>query len=120
ESSTKPPSGTTFEVFLPFEKKQADATHELKPLENGINEEMFALNSNKKPLVLIVEDNEELASFLSLSLKQSYTTLLAKNGNEGLSIATKEMPDIIISDVMMDGMDGFELCETLKKDVNLN
>lgn len=69
------------------------------------------------PRILIVEDNEDIRSFIARCLSGSYALLEAADGNEGLKLANDTIPDIIISDVLMPGMDGFALCEQLKSDV---
>lgn len=66
------------------------------------------------PVVLIVEDNHELRSFLKSQLQPFYRILEAENGKEGLTIATNKLPDLIISDIMMPEMDGIELLDILK------
>ena len=66
------------------------------------------------PVVLIVEDNYELRSFLKSQLQRFYQILEAANGKEGLVIATNKIPDLILSDVMMPEMDGIELLDALK------
>ncbi len=68
------------------------------------------------PLVLLVEDNIDVAHYLKTCLNNKYETLHAVNGIEGIEIALEKIPDIIISDVMMPGKDGFEVCATLKSD----
>lgn len=68
------------------------------------------------PCALIVEDNPDLRRFLAETMQDTYQVLAAANGREGLEIAFERTPDLIISDVMMPQVDGFELCETLKKD----
>jgi len=70
-----------------------------------------------KPMVLLVEDNAELRSFIRESLTGSYTILEAVNGIEGWQTAVEQMPELIISDVMMPKMDGFVLCRQLKQDI---
>lgn len=67
-------------------------------------------------IILVIEDNEELRKFLVGGLQPYYQTLEAKNGIEGLDIAIKKIPDLIISDIMMPELDGIELCHTLKTD----
>lgn len=120
ESNEAKPSGTTFTVCLPFEKRAVYTEKSANDSNVNNNDSKIPIQTNGKPLLLIVEDNVELASFLSISLEKSYRVLLAKDGNEGLELATEHLPDIIVSDVLMEGMDGFEFCETLKKDINLN
>ena len=68
----------------------------------------------EKPTILLVEDNKELRQHLKNDLQDSYKVLQAKNGEEGLKIVKKRFPDLVISDVMMPEMDGFEMCRLLK------
>jgi signal transduction histidine kinase/ligand-binding sensor domain-containing protein/DNA-binding response OmpR family regulator len=71
--------------------------------------------------LLIAEDEPELRSFLADSLKPYFKRILeAKDGLEALELTEKHQPDIIISDVMMPGMDGFELCRHIKEDINIS
>jgi DNA-binding response OmpR family regulator len=67
-----------------------------------------------KPVVLLVDDNEEILDFLSEELSEKYTILKSFNGQEALDVLKKEAIHLVISDVMMDVMDGFELCKTIK------
>ena len=66
------------------------------------------------PLILLVDDNEEILEFLERILKNKYDILKAENGNDALQILDKEAVQLIVSDVMMPVMDGFELCKTIK------
>ena len=66
--------------------------------------------------VLIVEDSEDVRIFISELLKDNYTILLSENGQKGLESAFENLPDIIISDVMMPEMDGIEFCKRIKSD----
>ncbi len=72
------------------------------------------------PLVLIVEDNTELREFLATELADSYQILRAANGEEGWQLAQAELPDIVISDVMMPKMDGYELTKRIKNHPDTN
>ncbi len=74
-------------------------------------------SNNEDPLVLIVEDNKELALFISNTLSGSYRVLTAPNGKVGYELARKQSPDIIISDVMMPVMDGIEMCRQIKNNL---
>jgi signal transduction histidine kinase/DNA-binding response OmpR family regulator len=74
-------------------------------------------NSPNKPLLLIVEDNNDLRKFLGENLAGHYNVLLAENGKKGLDMATEKIPDLIVSDVMMPEMDGVEMCERIKSNV---
>ncbi|MCY1722069.1 response regulator [Prolixibacteraceae bacterium Z1-6] len=73
---------------------------------------------NNKPTILIVEDEPEIHILLQELLNDKYRIIAAGNGIEALDILSKEMPDLIISDVMMPGMDGIELCKKVKNDLS--
>ncbi|WP_162150074.1 hybrid sensor histidine kinase/response regulator transcription factor [Saccharicrinis fermentans] len=64
--------------------------------------------------VVIVEDNEYLQDFLSSALHDYYEVFVAKDGSEGWKIIAEKSPDLVVSDIMMPGMDGFELCHKIK------
>ena len=70
--------------------------------------------------ILLVEDNREIQLFISNHVKKYFKILYAKNGKEGFEIAKHELPDIIISDVMMPVMDGMEFSRLVKNDENLH
>jgi signal transduction histidine kinase/AraC-like DNA-binding protein len=70
----------------------------------------------EKPLLLIIEDNKELSTFIASHFKPQYEVLIAADGQVGLQQALASAPDIIISDVMMPVMDGIALCKRLKAD----
>ena len=72
--------------------------------------------SENAPLVLIIEDHKELADHIQKLLWNYYRTEKAYNGKEGLELARKIIPDLIISDIMMPEMDGILLCEKIKGD----
>ncbi|NOX18388.1 MAG: response regulator [Chlorobi bacterium] len=67
--------------------------------------------------ILIVEDNNDVRNYLKSYLEDDYEITEAFNGAEGIKAAVNEIPDLIVSDVMMPILDGYELCENLKKDM---
>jgi DNA-binding response OmpR family regulator len=76
--------------------------------ENGANE------SN---IILVVEDSADMCDYIRGALEPGYTVVDAKDGREGIEKALEFIPDLIISDIMMPEVDGYELCRTLKNDV---
>jgi signal transduction histidine kinase/DNA-binding response OmpR family regulator len=69
------------------------------------------------PHLLIVEDNTDVRAFIRLRLESSFRVTEATHGQEGIEMAIDLMPDLIISDVMMPGKNGYEVCQTLKTDL---
>lgn len=67
-----------------------------------------------KPVILVVEDNEEMLEFVADDLSEKYRVVKATNGEEALVVLKEEAVQLVISDVMMPGMDGFELCKIIK------
>ncbi len=83
-----------------------------EPLESPI-----AVNPDQSlPHILVVEDNADLRHYLRESMKQHYAIVEAENGDQGIEIALNEIPDLIISDLMMPKTDGLQLCQKLKED----
>lgn len=64
--------------------------------------------------ILIIDDDKDMCQLLKEEFSDSYTVILAGDGKEGIDMAMKHLPDIIISDIMMPEINGFELCKTLK------
>ncbi|MBN1410038.1 MAG: substrate-binding domain-containing protein [Spirochaetales bacterium] len=73
----------------------------------------------KHMTVLVVDDNPDICRFLDSLLSRDYNVISAGNGREGLDLAVRERPDLIISDVMMPEMDGYELTRAIKSDERL-
>lgn len=74
-------------------------------------------NQNEKQRILIVDDNDELRNFLMHALANQYHILEAVDGIKGMEVARQNLPDLIISDVMMPGMSGTEFCSLIKEDI---
>ena len=71
-----------------------------------------------KPIVLLVDDNEEILDFISDDLSEHYTVCTAFNGADALKVLQAEHVQLVISDIMMPVMDGFELCRKIKSDIH--
>ena len=117
--------GSEFIVELPISRKATmtnnahfiSRSESIITTENSNIESAERFNPNSQlPLSLIIEDNHDVAHYLKACLKGKYQTLHASNGDLGIEMAFKHIPDIIISDVMMPGKDGYEVCKTLKTD----
>jgi signal transduction histidine kinase/ligand-binding sensor domain-containing protein/DNA-binding response OmpR family regulator len=119
---SEPGKGSTFTVALPILTDQSVVTVETVDIDQkltGMEEEEtkhatdFHQNQ-KNSLVLLVEDNDDFRFYLKDNLKLKYTVIEAADGNEGIAKAIANLPDLIVSDVMMPEADGFELCRQLK------
>ena len=82
------------------------------------NQNVSAAPPKENPVVLVVEDNNDLRKFMVDALKSNYTIIEASDGKEGLDIAIESIPDLIISDIMMPVMNGLDLCASIKKGKN--
>ena len=137
-AESEPGKGSSFTVCIPFTKNRFNED-EISQLESptdinfegrikALKEDIIIKESGYdngdemsddklKPIVLIVEDNFDLRSFLMQTLHHDYRVLGAENGKTGFEIASKEIPDIVVSDIMMPVMDGIEMCKIMKQDV---
>jgi signal transduction histidine kinase/DNA-binding response OmpR family regulator/ligand-binding sensor domain-containing protein len=112
--------GTAFRVHLPIRQLAAPA-QALPPEPPNISTDTSASPSSEKgqrqlPQLLIIEDNPDVVQYLASCLEASFVLHFAYNGADGINLAYEEIPDLIISDVMMPEKDGFEVCAALKED----
>lgn len=75
------------------------------------------VESTSAPLILVVEDNKEMRHFIKSNLEKKFRVLEANNGLSGFELAVENVPDLVVSDVIMPEMNGIELCKRLKKDI---
>ncbi len=75
------------------------------------------LDHGDRPVLLIVDDDRELRDFIKTNFSSDYLVIEAENGKEGFTMALKNNPDLVISDIMMPVMDGIELCRKLKTNI---
>jgi DNA-binding response OmpR family regulator len=99
--------GTRFVLSIPFQKAPAPtAAIQATPVSPD----------NGQPLVLITEDNPELRQYICEQLQEQYQIIEAAEGQTGLQMAQEQLPDLILSDVRMPGMDGLDFCRAIKTD----
>lgn len=88
---------------------------------NGIDNNAVANIDTSEYTLLIVEDEPDLLDFMKRELSGSFKTIhTASDGNEALKLTRKHIPNIIVSDVMMPGMNGYELCSRIKNDIEIS
>lgn len=122
--------GTVFTVDLPvrtcacetssLEESPVSSVSEASSLNDALPIEEEELEKNydsSKPSVLIIDDNVDIRSYVHGLLHTNYTVIEAADGSEGIRKAMKYVPDLIISDVMMPGIDGIECCRRLKSEL---
>lgn len=116
-----PGEGTRFSVRLPKKQKAQkilfESHEKVKNIDSWEKPEIskpLSENYNEDITVLIVEDNEELIKYIILFLEKFYSVLIAKNGIQAIEILKTHNVHLIVSDVMMPEMDGFEFCQHVK------
>jgi len=123
--------GSIFTLQIPFKQKEIPVVEQYPTLSSHAvkEDDLLILESEEdisetvnlqtdKPLVLIVEDNMDVRTFIKSLLIDNFEVIEAPNGQIGLFRAMKYVPELIISDVSMDIMDGFELCKQIKENLS--
>src|SRR5690606_36101430 len=90
---------------------------EMLPIGDELIDDQEVGNNETTYSLLLVEDNIELRTYLQQAFKNQYKVLVANNGEQGLKIAKDILPDVIITDVIMPKMNGFEFCKEIKTDM---
>jgi signal transduction histidine kinase/ligand-binding sensor domain-containing protein/DNA-binding response OmpR family regulator len=121
EVKSEPKLETCFDIYLPVIQEQFDFNLAVLSETFEADKSMNPFLKNAKPVfnyhVLIIEDEEDIRNYIVEELSTDYKVLSAKNGEEGINIANESIPDLIITDVMMPGLSGIELCKILKNQV---
>ena len=122
---SKTGEGSAFEVILPVTLEKGELEESAADLipameQNTYPDKKSSTAKSTRPagssIVLIVEDNTDMRSFIRKQLETGHEILESVNGEEGLAAAVERIPDLIITDLMMPRMDGIELCRRLKTD----
>lgn len=115
--------GSVFTVRLPIRHvAESTAEHEKSisaadvDVELDTTESEISMNPDK-PIVLVIDDNSDIRSMVGQLLNNEYNIITASNGKEGVRMAARYVPDLIICDVMMPVMDGMECCRRIKSEV---
>ena len=125
-------AGSTFTICLPLSLNVYSAEelgnktdiHTLNSLERYMidtdkpEQDLPETLQNKRGKLLIAEDNEEIRTYMSNSLSGIFDIVLAQNGEDALKLVKEDMPDIVISDMMMPIMDGLKLCAAIKQNIS--
>lgn len=115
------PTGTIFKIILPAVNsgKGGEQLDQFIAYEEmAVEDHPSVTNENEDlPIILIVEDNEELNYYISETLKPIGKVISARNGKEGLAQSLNIIPDLIVSDIMMPELNGYQLAEALKSDI---
>ena len=115
--SDNKPVGSVFTITLPV---RASSTQTVPLLEEKAMPTDEIPKEDNRKTILVVDDNQDMLSFVSACMKENYHVHTATDGVAALKLLEHEQIDLMISDVMMPGMDGFELCQRVKTDINLS
>ncbi|MBE9492594.1 MAG: response regulator, partial [Bacteroidetes bacterium] len=129
--------GSLIKIYLPIDKKAFGANEIVPDKEGSVNTSIYTNNLQPDSqlkrhdlyeganaelsdedvfLILIVEDNPDMRTYINDCFKGNYNILEAPDGKSGFETATSKIPDIILTDLMMPKIDGIELCQKLKTD----
>lgn len=108
--TSEPGRGTTFRVTAPVGTQSSEVAYRSTP----------SLLPEDAPSLLIVEDSTDVARYLGHLLETRYKLHFASDGSQGLKMAHKLMPDLIITDIMMPNTDGLQLCHSIREDATIN
>ena len=121
--------GTTFRLRLLTDNIYPNALHtDIHPsngqneseAKDNLSEESFNMEEQieeSRPLLLVVEDNQDIREYIRQSLGDDFDILTAEDGSRGWTLAQERIPNIIVSDIMMPVMDGIQLCRLVKDDI---
>ena len=122
-----PGEGATFFIRIPIRHEGAEILESrdaaefterfqdvYRAADSSLEEAASSVTESDRPTILVVDDNSDLREFIGTLLQGEYRIIKASDGKEALDKATRELPDLVVSDVMMPVMDGLGLCKALK------
>jgi signal transduction histidine kinase/ligand-binding sensor domain-containing protein/AraC-like DNA-binding protein len=123
---SEPGKETTFTINIPieqeaiFEKQNLIIQKYFDAVPDKSKDAELGSSATGKPIILFAEDNNELRNYYKNLLSTKYKVITAKNGTQAFEIAVELNPDLILSDILMPGMDGMSLTEQIRKTVKIN
>lgn len=134
--NSEPNIGSCFDVSLPIVNPVSDNEVKKHTDKELIAQELMSIayqasfsatkaddnipNQEHQNKILIIEDNDDMREFIARSIEQNYQILTANDGEQGARIATEEVPDLIISDIMMPKLDGYQVTSQLRSQTTTN
>lgn len=113
--SSEKGAGTTLTLYFPMEYKPSEGL----VLDRGEEADVTESSSEGvRPRIIIVEDDDEMLRYLRELLASDFEIMTASDGTTALSIAEEVQPDLVLSDIIMSGMNGFDLCRRLKSNIS--
>jgi len=120
---SKPGKGSKFTVRIPYKKELAKSVPEyenertsIKPEKKTVSYQNQVSDSLNSKIMLVVEDNPDVRTLIRSHFASKYQVFEANDGREGWKMALETVPDVIISDILMPDVDGYEFCKKVKKD----
>lgn len=122
-------SGSTFTVTIPMRHFKAEKIEPYSPQNTGKAESKSTADRRdeenrqddmEKPIVLVVEDNADIAQYIGDILRSEYNIITASNGRHGLNAIFEDIPDLVITDLMMPDVNGLELCRKIRASESAN
>lgn len=117
---SEPGQGATFRIEIPMDLGTAeggDATEEIARVDTAANPPQPTEGTAATPGILVIDDHTDFRQYMAGELSQTYAVYQAGDGAQGLKAVRKHRPDVVICDVMMPNMDGFEFTRRLKSDI---
>jgi len=117
---SEPGKGSTFFVELPIQiintiEEPVEIVTEYSSIDTALAEKYIPNRNLNLPTLLLVDDHADTLKYLQLSLKEHYSILIANNGEKAFKVLKQHKVDLIVSDVMMDEMNGIEFCKKVKQ-----
>ena len=109
--------GTKFTFSVVMDNTYPNALHKEDVEETVDNENTETAGEDMRPLLLVVEDNDDIRQYIADSMGDDYRIVQSADGQQGWNAATEQIPDIIVSDIMMPKMNGIEMTKRLKEDM---